>query len=55
MIDGYKSVKEIAKDWGITARRVQILCNEGRIEGAARLGREWAIPKDACKPRDLRS
>lgn len=30
----YLTTSEIAKIWGITARRVQILCKEGRIEGA---------------------
>ena len=55
MIQGYKTIKEIANEWGITARRVQVLCNEGRIEGAAKLGREWAIPQDAKKPKDQRS
>jgi len=29
---------------GITMRRVQILCEQGRIPGAQRIGRTWAIP-----------
>lgn len=29
----YISVSEIAKIWGISVRRVNTLCNEGRIEG----------------------
>ena len=32
----YISVSEIAKIWGISVRRVNTLCNEGRIEGAQR-------------------
>ena len=28
------TVKEAAKLWGITERRVTVLCKEGRIEGA---------------------
>jgi len=35
-------------------RRVQVLCEQGRIKGAVRLGWAWAIPKDAEKPDDLR-
>ena len=54
MLEGYISVKEASEKWGITQRRIQILCLEGRIEGAARLGREWAIPSEASKPSDRR-
>ncbi len=48
------TAKEAAKKWGITPRRVQILCSEGRIEGAWRLGNAWAIPLNAPKPEDGR-
>lgn len=54
MINGYKTSKEIAKEWSLSERRVQILCAEGRIEGAAKLGRKWAIPINAERPRDSR-
>ena len=54
MINGYRNVKETAKLWGITPRRLQILCAEGRIEGASKLGREWAISINAVKPEDRR-
>ena len=54
MIEGYINVKEASKQWGITTRRIQVLCAEGRIEGAAKLGREWAIPANAEKPLDNR-
>ena len=50
----YISVTEAAKRWGITDRRVRILCNEGRIDGAIRLGWSWTIPDDTEKPRDGR-
>ena len=36
--------------WGISPRRVQIYCDEGRIEGAFKYGQYWLIPKDAQKP-----
>ncbi len=54
MIDGYMNIKEAADKWDISTRRVQILCAEGRVDGASKLGREWAIPSDAVKPRDNR-
>lgn len=50
----YLSATEAAKKWGISTRRVHTLCAEGRIEGVARLGIAWAIPKDAEKPKDAR-
>ena len=50
----YLSIKETAEKWGISARRIQVLCSQGRIEGAERIGNQWAIPKDALKPEDKR-
>ena len=38
----------------ITRRRVQVLCNEGRIPGLTKFGKAWAIPRDAEKPADAR-
>ena len=51
----YVTPKDKALEWGITQRRVEILCGDGRIPGAYRLGRVWAIPKDAEKPLDGRT
>lgn len=51
----YVTPKEKALEWGITQRRVEILCGDGRIAGAYRLGRVWAIPRDAAKPVDGRT
>ena len=48
----YLTVKEIAEKWGISERRVRILCSEGKIEGAVHEGRKWKIPSDAVKPED---
>lgn len=38
------TVKEAAKLWGITERRVTVLCKEGRIKGAYKKNRSWVIP-----------
>lgn len=54
MIIGYLTIKEVAEKWDITPRRVRVLCETGRIEGAAKLGREWAIPEKAERPIDGR-
>ena len=50
----YLSVSQTAEKCGISTRRIQILCGEGRIPGAMRIGAFWAIPDDAAKPADAR-
>jgi hypothetical protein len=50
----YISTKEAAGKWNISERRIQKLCEEGRIPGVLRFSRVWAIPKNAEKPRDGR-
>ncbi len=50
----YMDVKSASEKWGITPRRVRILCNDGRIDGAVRNGWSWVIPTDTPKPRDGR-
>ncbi len=52
---GYLTVKQLAKKWDITERRVVKLCKEGRIEGATKNGMVWEIPEEALKPSDKRS
>ncbi len=42
-MQGYKKISEIAKAWGISERRINTLCIEGRIEGAEEFGNVWAI------------
>ena len=51
----YISIDEAAKKWGLSKRFVQLLCSNGRIQGATRLGRAWMIPHDAKKPIDGRT
>ena len=50
----YISIAEAAAKWGITRRRVQVLCAQSRIPGLTKFGKAWAIPKDAEKPEDAR-
>ena len=51
----YISAKEAANKWGISQRRVAILCSENRIKNATMLGNMWLIPSSAKKPIDARS
>lgn len=53
-MNGFITVQEAAERWNITDRQVQILCKEGRIEGAVKLSRIWIIPEDAEKPTNSR-
>lgn len=50
----YMTTKEASIKWGITDRRIRVLLNESRIEGAIKAGRNWMIPINANKPIDLR-
>lgn len=48
------SVIEAAKKWKITRRRIQVLCNQGRINDAQKVGTVWIIPSNVEKPKDAR-
>ena len=51
---GYLSISQTAEKWGISSRRIRILCAEGRIPGAFKMGAYWSIPEAAEKPFDER-
>jgi DNA adenine methylase len=48
------TAREAAKKWGISQRRIAVLCSEDRIDGAEQIGKMWLIPKGAQKPEDGR-
>lgn len=50
----YITIQEAAERWGVSERRIQVLCSSGRLDGATKFGRQWAIPADAEKPDDAR-
>jgi Fic family protein len=50
----YMKVKEAAEKWGLTDRRVRILCEQERINGVIKKGRTYLIPADTEKPIDGR-
>ena len=51
----YMSAREAADKWGISQRRVAVLCSENRINHATMVGNMWIIPVSAEKPIDARS
>lgn len=53
-LEGYKSVNDIANEWGINPRTVRGMCKDGRLVGAEKVGRDWLVPKDAKRPADGR-
>lgn len=50
----YIKVSKAAEKWGISARRVRVLCAEGKIDGVVRKGNLYMIPENAQKPVDGR-
>ncbi|MBQ4153850.1 MAG: hypothetical protein IJE01_01455 [Clostridia bacterium] len=51
----YLNITETAEKWGISPRRLQTLCANGKVKGATRFGKAWMIPKTAQKPIDGRT
>ncbi len=51
----YITVKQAAEKWGVSPRRVQILCSQDRIKGAYRFGKSWMIPEQAILPNARRT
>jgi hypothetical protein len=50
----YLTSPEMSEKWGISSRRISLLCAEGRIDGVIKKGKTWLIPSDAKKPADAR-
>ena len=51
----YLTIDDVAAAWGVSKRRLQTLCAEGKVAGAARFGRAWMIPAGTKKPVDGRT
>lgn len=54
MIENYITVKEAGEKWNLKERTIQEMCVSGRIQGAVKFGKSWAIPADAKRPKDRR-
>ena len=50
----YLSITQTSEKWELSKRRIQVLCQDGRLPGAMKVGSYWAIPADAVKPKDER-
>lgn len=50
----YLSIRQTSEKWGISVRRIQVLCSENQIPGAMKIGSYWVIPAGAEKPDDKR-
>lgn len=50
----FMTVKEASAKWGISDRRIRVLCAEGKISGAIKEGKIWKLPADTVKPVDGR-
>lgn len=48
------SIKEVSEKWNISERRINALCNSGRLCGARKIAGVWLIPSDTKKPCDRR-
>ena len=50
----FLTTTEMSKVWGISSRRISLLCAQGRVEGAIKKGKTWLIPEGTKKPEDPR-
>ena len=50
----YIKVSQAAEKWGLSPRRVRVLCAQGKIDGVIRKGKLYMIPANAQKPADGR-
>lgn len=53
-MEGFITLREVSKEWGISERRIRTLCMNGRISGASKIGNIWIIPEGTEKPGDNR-
>ena len=51
----YIKVSQAAEKWGLSPRRVRLLCSENRIDGVIKQDKLYMIPENAPKPVDRRS
>ena len=51
----YIKISQAAEKWGLSPRRVRVLCAENRIDGVIKKGKLYMIPANAPKPIDGRS
>ncbi|HHV09280.1 MAG TPA: DNA-binding protein [Clostridiales bacterium] len=50
----YLTTVEMSERWGISSRRIALLCEQQRIDGVIKKGKTWLIPDNVNKPEDKR-
>ena len=50
----YLTTIEMSQKWGISPRRIAVLCEQNRIDGVVKKGKTWLIPSESKKPEDAR-
>lgn len=48
----YMTLKEVSEKWGVTPRRINYYCADGRIPGVVKVATVWLIPKGASMKVD---
>ncbi|MEE0867013.1 MAG: Fic family protein [Clostridia bacterium] len=51
----YIKASQAAEKWGLSPRRVRLLCAQNRIDGVIKKGKLYMIPENAPKPIDART
>lgn len=54
MIKGHNTIREKAERWGMSEESLQAMCAKGKIQGATKFGKSWAIPVLMERPVDGR-
>lgn len=51
----FLTTKQAAKLWGISPRRVALLCAQGRIPETAKAGKTWLLPHSLTQSNSART
>lgn len=51
---GFMTLKEASEKLGISERRINTICLQGRIDGASKIGNMWVVPDNMKIPADRR-
>ena len=51
----YMGIREASEKWGLAERRITALCRQGKVPGAAKIGKLWYLPENAAVPPDGRT
>ena len=49
-MNGFVQAEVMAERWNVSVHQIQLLCQNGKIEGVSKFEKSWAIPEDTPKP-----